>query len=229
MDFLPYFICFILAAFVAYMALSSQYPNTSFLLRRYLPYYCYPFFWGILSVVTYLCMDLMNIHISIVQTDIDRFNNFYLKATIVGLFTKSVFDGFNFKYSIGSEDRIIGLKNISEIIEPKILNAVKDKHDNSLREFVEPRSKGYKTLEDVKKRISADLPKHLEDKKYFAKTYMLDLDDEVIKPEDPDWANNCKVMENFLITFGKRTFDRVFPEQPSEDPTDSTPQPHKVE
>ena len=214
-------LCFTLAAIVAYFGLNSQYTNTNFLLRRYFPYYSYSLFWGVLAVAIYWGINLTNLHITIGQTNIDDLNyNYYVKAFLVGCFTKSVFDGFNFTYSIGPEDKTIGLKTITDIVESNIMTAVDNEHSNSLKEFVKLRQKGYTVLEDVLEEMRNDLPRSKGTQKYFSITYILDLDDEVLDPDDSDETNIRRVMENFLITFGKRTFDRVFPEISIEDHKD---------
>lgn len=214
MEYLAFFLCFVLAAIVAHFGLNSKYTNTNFLLKRYLPYYCYSCLWGVFAIVTYAIMILIDLHITIAQTDIDSLNySPYIKAIFVGLFTKSVFEGFNFNYSTGSEDKTLGFKIISDLFESSILKKIQDEHRNLLKEFCAERQKGYIELQTVISTIEQDLDRHTDEEKYFSKTYMLDLNENIIDLKANPEINVRRVMEDFLLTFGKRTFDRLFPKK----------------
>jgi hypothetical protein len=107
----------------------------------------------------------------------------------------------------------LGFKIISDLFESSILKKIKDEHRNLLKEFCVERQKGYSELKTVKETIEKDLDRHTDEEKYFSKTYMLDLNEKIIDPNDGPEINIRRVMENFLLTFGKRTFDRLFPKK----------------
>ena len=191
---------FLIASLITSLELiTSKYPRTFFLLKKSWAIYSYAFIYGLIGSIVMLGLDQL-INAGIIQVSGFGLSNPWIQSITVGLTIKAFLHINLFNVTVGSQSFPVGVESIVQIFEPWLLRTIELDNFNSVRNFINPRANKYSNLEDVKKKIIADIPRTFSEQERVAfKT-------------DIEKANNInEAMELYLNFLGKMSFERLFP------------------
>jgi len=208
MNILPPLLSFIIGALVAHIELiTSKYPRTFFLLKKSLALYAYTSIYGILSLIGMLVLESL-IRTQVISLEGLGISSRWIQAVVVGVSTKALLHIRLFKVSFRNLSFPVGVETFVFLFEPWLLrtidldefNAVRDYHFFSYFKFIALAENRYTDLNDVKTKIEDNIPPTLSNLEKAA--FLTDLKEKDTVPE---------AMELYLQSFGKRSFERVFP------------------
>ncbi|MDZ7264219.1 MAG: hypothetical protein ONB16_06510 [candidate division KSB1 bacterium] len=200
MNILPAIISFVVGAAVSLLELiTSKYPRTFFLLKKSTALYAYTLIYGILSFLVMLIVKSL-IHAKIISLEGIGISNEWIQALVVGVTTKAILHIRLFNITFGRQSFPIGIETFVYLFEPWLLRTIDLDEFNGIRSYIAVYQKKYSDLTDIKNRIKDNIPQTLTGVE--RKAFITDL-------TEKDSA--MEAMELYLQTFGKRSFERVFP------------------
>lgn len=200
MNIIPAIISFLVGASVAFLELiTSKYPRTFFLLKKSTSLYAYTLIYGLLSFLVMLLVKSL-IHAKIISLEGIGISNEWIQALAVGITTKAILHIRLFNITFGRQSFPIGVETFVYLFEPWLLRSIDLDEFNAIRSYLEVAQKKYSDLADVKNRIKDNIPHTLAGVE--RKAFLTDL-------TEKDSA--LEAMELYLQTFGKKSFERVFP------------------
>jgi len=123
-----------------------------------------------------------------------------VQAIFVGVSTRAFLHIRLVKVSVGSQSFPIGIETFMYLFEPWLLRGIELDEFNAVREFIDKSQGHYTDLNVVKQKIGGNIPPNLPEDERIA--FLRDMHDKRTVPE---------AMELYLIYFGKKSFERVFP------------------
>lgn len=178
---------------------TSKYPRTFFLLKRSWALYAYPVIYGVIGFGVTVGLGLF-VETGTIKVEGLGLSNPWIQAIAVGLSIKAFLHLRLFSVGIGSQSFPIGVETIVQVFEPWLLRTIELHHFSMSREFLTSRANRYHDLNDVRARITANLPPTFPDQERAA--FLADVGRTTTVTE---------AMELYLAFLGKRNFDRVFP------------------
>ena len=200
MNLLPPLLSFIIGALVAHIELTtSKYPRTFFLLKKSLALHAYTVIYGLLSFILMLVLESL-IRAKVIGMEGFGISNRWIQALIIGVSTKALLHIRLFNVSFGSQSFPVGVETFVFLFEPWLLRTIELDEFNAVREFIAKAEKRYTNLTEVKTDIEDNIPPTLSNPEKAA--FLTDLNEK---------DTVLEVMELYLQSFGKRSFERVFP------------------
>jgi len=200
MNILPPLLSFIIGALVAHIELiTSKYPRTFFLLKKSLALYAYTSIYGILSLIGMLVLESL-IRTQVISLEGLGISSRWIQAVVVGVSTKALLHIRLFKVSFRNLSFPVGVETFVFLFEPWLLRTIDLDEFNAVRDFIALAENRYTDLNDVKTKIEDNIPPTLSNLEKAA--FLTDLKEKDTVPE---------AMELYLQSFGKRSFERVFP------------------
>jgi len=200
MNIFPPFLSFVVGSLIALIELiTSKYPRTYFLLKKSSALYAYTLIYGILSFVVMLILKSL-IKAEIISLEGLGISNQWIQALVVGVSTKALLHIRLFKISFGSQSFPVGIETFVFLFEPWLLRTIDLDEFNAVREFIAFAKSRYTDLDDVKDKIEDNIPPTLSSAEKAA--FLTDLNEK---------DSVLEAMELYLQSFGKRSFERVFP------------------
>lgn len=180
--------------------LTSTYPRTcKLLLKESWKLYIYSLIYGAISFMFMLYVVFIS------NTEIIKFgevevSNIWIYSMIVGLTTKALLHVRICHVPFGSVSIPLGTEMIVLLFEPWLLKEIELDEFNATRKRVDKSKNNSTDLNDVKQKITNNLPTSIS--KIDKIVFLLDLDEQQTVSES---------MELYLRNFGIKNFDRVFP------------------
>lgn len=197
----PAFLAFAIAALVGGTELvTSKYPRTAFVLtpRKCWALYAYCAIYGIIAFIVTLLLGSL-VKSGTVQLSGVGLNSPWAQAVAVGLTVKAFLHIRLFSATVGSQTVPIGVETIVQLFEPWLLRTIDLDEFNGVREFLDAYAKRHNDLDEVRKRIKANIPTHLSSEERAALVADIDAAPDVIV-----------AMERYLKLLGPNSFRRVF-------------------
>jgi hypothetical protein len=121
----------------------------------------------------------------------------------VGVSAKALLNIRLFSFTSGAETVPVGTESIVRLFEPWLLSTIQLDEFNAVREFIEKRAAIYRDVEDVRRRISTNIPDRI----------LSEAQREAMEADIGKYADVKILMDIYLRAFGPGTFRRVFPDQ----------------
>jgi hypothetical protein len=200
MIIIPPVISFVVGASVALLELiTSKYPRTFFLLKKSSALYAYTLIYGFLSFLVMLLVKSL-IHAKIISLEGIGISNEWIQALVVGVTTKAILHIRLFNVTFGRQSFPVGVETFVYMFEPWLLRTLDLDEFNAVRSFIATAQNKYNDLTDVKNKIKNNIPRSLTGIEKAA--FITDLNEK---------ATVLESMELYLQSFGRKSFERVFP------------------
>jgi len=179
---------------------TSTYPRTcNLLLKESLKPYIYSLIYGAISSMVMLYV-MYTSNIEIIKFGEVEVSNIWIYSMLVGLTTKALLHVRICSVPFGSVSIPIGTEMIVQLFEPWLLKEIELDEFNATRKHVDKSKNDSTNLNDVKQKITDNLPTSIS--KIDKIAFLLDLDEQQTVSES---------MDIYLRNFGRKNFDRVFP------------------
>lgn len=200
MNVLPPLLSFIIGALVAHIELiTSKFPRTFFLLKKSFALYAYTLIYGFLSFIVMLVLESLT-SAGIISLEGIGISNQWIQALVVGFSTKALLHIRLFKVTFGNQSFPVGVETFVFLFEPWLLRTIDLDEFNAVRDFIALAKNRYSDINAVKTKIEDNIPPTLSNLEKTA--FLTDLNEK---------ESVSEAMELYLQSFGKRSFERVFP------------------
>jgi hypothetical protein len=180
--------------------LTLTYPRTcNLLLKESWKPYIYSLMYGAISFIFMLYVAFIS-NAEIIKFGEVEVSNIWIYSVIVGLTTKALLHVRICSVPFGSASIPLGTEMIVLLFEPWLLKEIELDEFNATRKHVDKSKNNSTDLDDVKQKITNNLPTGIS--KIDKTAFLLDLDEQQTVSES---------MELYLRNFGIKNFGRVFP------------------
>jgi hypothetical protein len=197
-------LAFLLAsAITALELITAEYPHTSFVLtpRQCPAFYLYVLCYGAIAAFVFWKLDQANLN-KIVRLEEIGWNTRLWVAIYVGVSIRALLNIRIVQARIGPLSFPVGLATFVVPLEAWLRGKkLRLQEWNAVRFYVNPRADKYDDISDVREHIRRNMPPHLAEEEN--KALELDVEQKL--------DSVVEIMERYLRTTGKRTFERVFP------------------
>jgi len=194
------------ALFVEIELITSKYPQTSFVLSKFLiipknaKLLTYTIIYGAIGFIFMLFLNSL-VAAEVIKLEGVGISNVWIQAIVVGMSVKAFLHIrlFNVRSGYGSQPFPVGMEIVTLLFEPWLLRGIELDEFNAVRGFIGEYQAQYTDLNIVKQKIRGNIPPGLPQPEKAA--FLRDLQNKTTVPE---------AMELYLRSFGKESFERVF-------------------
>lgn len=195
----PALLSLLIASLVTAIELiTSKYPQTLSLLKKCSYLYIYALIYGLISFGVMLGLDQLLLAKKLQLEGVG--SNPWLQAVAIGMSAKALLHIRFYSVTAAGQSFPLGTETIVQLFEPWLLRKIELYEWNAVRDLITPRAERYANLDEAKAKIIRNLPST------FAGQERTAFETDVNRKTSVDDA-----MEMYLGRFGRRSFDRVFP------------------
>jgi hypothetical protein len=190
-----------LTAFVVVIIelLTSNYPRTSFVLRKEKALYLYGAIYGLIALGVVLSFNALTKAKTITVEGLGL-SSPYIRAILTGISVKALLHINLFTVKTGSQSTPIGLETIVQLFEPALLRSILLIEFNGVRNFIKPYTRTHQDLASNKRAVKDNIPQSLSREEIAALEKDVDTADDV-----------TELFELVIRNLGRNTLDRIFP------------------